>query len=92
MLVLKVFPSAEALWTLCRSGSSFPTSKVCPTRMPTTRGLYTHPRCVIFADWEGTGVEPDVKVEASQALDVATKLALERIKDNADKSEPVRLP
>ena len=43
-------------------------------------------------DWEGTGVEPDVKVEASQALDVATKLALERINEKADKSEPVRLP
>jgi hypothetical protein len=43
-------------------------------------------------DWEGTGIEPDVKVEGSQALDVATKLALERIKDNVNKSEPVRLP
>jgi retinol-binding protein 3 len=42
-------------------------------------------------DWEGTGIEPDVKVEASQALDVATRLALERIKDNA-KSEPVPSP
>jgi hypothetical protein len=30
-------------------------------------------------DWEGTGVEPDVKVPADQALDVALKLAAEKI-------------
>jgi hypothetical protein len=30
-------------------------------------------------DWEGTGVEPDVKVPADQALDVAKKLAAEKI-------------
>jgi retinol-binding protein 3 len=29
------------------------------------------------SDWEGTGVEPDVKVAAAQALDVAQKLAAE---------------
>jgi len=27
------------------------------------------------ADWEGTGVEPDVKVKAADALEVAQKLA-----------------
>jgi hypothetical protein len=43
-------------------------------------------------NWEGTGVEPDVKVDASQALEIATKLASERIKDNANKSQPARLP
>ena len=31
-------------------------------------------------NWEGTGVEPDVKVPASEALDVAKKLASERMK------------
>jgi C-terminal processing protease CtpA/Prc len=30
-------------------------------------------------DWEGTGVAPDVKVSADQALDTAKKLAAERI-------------
>ena len=30
-------------------------------------------------NWEGTGVEPDVKVPADEALDVAKKLAGERI-------------
>jgi len=30
-------------------------------------------------DWEGTGVEPDVKVPADQALDVAKKMAMEQI-------------
>ena len=30
-------------------------------------------------DWEGTGVEPDVKVPADQALETAKKLAAERI-------------
>jgi retinol-binding protein 3 len=30
-------------------------------------------------DWEGTGVEPDVKVPADQALDVAKKMAAEQI-------------
>jgi peptidase S41-like protein len=41
-------------------------------------------------DWEGTGVEPDVQVEASQALDVAVKLALERVREEANKREPVQ--
>jgi retinol-binding protein 3 len=31
-------------------------------------------------NWEGTGVEPDVKVPASEALDVAKKMAAEQIK------------
>ena len=30
-------------------------------------------------DWEGTGVEPDVKIPAAEALDAARKLAAERI-------------
>src|SRR5215472_3669750 len=30
-------------------------------------------------DWEGTGVEPDVKVPADQALDTARKMAAEEI-------------
>jgi retinol-binding protein 3 len=34
-------------------------------------------------NWEGTGVAPDEKVDASQALEVAIKLATERIQDNA---------
>ena len=46
---------------------------------------------VTHTDWEGTGVEPDVKVDAPQALEVAIKLATERIKDNVHKSQPVRL-
>jgi hypothetical protein len=42
-------------------------------------------------DWEGTGVEPDVKVPADQALDVAKKMAVEEIrKKPAD--EQVQLP
>jgi hypothetical protein len=40
---------------------------------------------VTKTDWEGTGVAPDVKVEASQALDEAVKLAQDRIKETADK-------
>jgi C-terminal processing protease CtpA/Prc len=31
-------------------------------------------------NWEGTGVEPDVKVPASEALEVAKKMAMEQIK------------
>jgi hypothetical protein len=34
---------------------------------------------VTKTDWEGTGVAPDVKVPADQALDTAKKLAAERI-------------
>lgn len=41
---------------------------------------------ITHSNWEGTGVEPDVKVEASQALDAAIKQATERIKDNANKN------
>jgi hypothetical protein len=39
-------------------------------------------------NWEGTGVEPDVKVAADQALDVALKLAAEEISKN--RSKPAR--
>jgi C-terminal processing protease CtpA/Prc len=39
---------------------------------------------VTRGDWEGTGVEPDVKVPATEALDVAQKLAVEALnKDGA---------
>jgi C-terminal processing protease CtpA/Prc len=31
-------------------------------------------------NWEGTGVEPDIKVPASEALEVAKKMAAEQIK------------
>ena len=34
---------------------------------------------VTHKDWEGTGVEPDVKVDAAQALDTAKKLAAEKV-------------
>lgn len=34
-------------------------------------------RPITKTDWEGTGVEPDVKVPADQALDTALKLAVE---------------
>jgi retinol-binding protein 3 len=47
---------------------------------------------ITHTNWEGTGVAPDEKVDASQALEVAIKLAAERIKENASKSQPVRLP
>jgi hypothetical protein len=47
---------------------------------------------VTHTNWEGTGVEPDLKVNASQALEEAIKLAIEGIKDNANKSQPVRVP
>jgi Peptidase family S41/N-terminal domain of Peptidase_S41 in eukaryotic IRBP len=36
-------------------------------------------RPITKTDWEGTGVEPDVKVEAAQAVDVALKLAAEEV-------------
>jgi C-terminal processing protease CtpA/Prc len=39
-------------------------------------------------DWEGTGVAPDVKAPADDALDVAKKLALEAIAKNAPKQPP----
>jgi C-terminal processing protease CtpA/Prc len=32
------------------------------------------------ADWEGVGVEPDVKVKAADALETAEKLALDRLR------------
>ena len=45
---------------------------------------------VTKTDWEGTGVEPDVKVSADQALATAQKLALEKLvaecKDEARKT------
>jgi hypothetical protein len=32
------------------------------------------------ADWEGVGVEPDVKVRAAEALETAVKLAKTRLR------------
>lgn len=37
-------------------------------------------------NWEGTGVEPDVKVPADQALDVAKKMAADQIRKNEEKA------
>jgi len=34
---------------------------------------------VTKTNWEGTGVEPDVKVAAADGLETAEKLALEKI-------------
>ena len=39
-------------------------------------------RPITKTDWEGTGVEPDVKVAADQALDAALKLAADAINKN----------
>jgi retinol-binding protein 3 len=33
-------------------------------------------------NWEGTGVEPDVKVPAADALDTAQKMAKEKLAQN----------
>jgi retinol-binding protein 3 len=38
-------------------------------------------------NWEGTGVEPDIKVPADQALDVAKKMAAEQIKNDQAKKK-----
>lgn len=38
-------------------------------------------------NWEGTGVEPDVKVPADQALDVAKKMAAEQIKKDESRKD-----
>jgi hypothetical protein len=37
-------------------------------------------------NWEGTGVEPDVKVPADQALDVAKKMAIDQIRKDEEKA------
>ncbi len=38
-------------------------------------------------NWEGTGVEPDVKVPAGEALEVAKQMAMEQIKNNQPKKK-----
>jgi hypothetical protein len=38
-------------------------------------------------NWEGTGVEPDVKVPAAEALDVAKKMAAEQIRNDQTKNK-----
>jgi hypothetical protein len=42
-------------------------------------------------NWEGTGVEPDVKVPAKQALDVAHQRAVDRVLERAPDDETRRL-
>lgn len=39
---------------------------------------------VTKTNWEGTGVEPDVKVSADDALTTAEKLAVEKIRAKKD--------
>ena len=39
---------------------------------------------VTKTNWEGTGVEPDVKVPAADALETAQKLAVEKIQAKKD--------
>jgi C-terminal processing protease CtpA/Prc len=39
---------------------------------------------VTKTNWEGTGVEPDVKVPAADALATAEKLAIEKIQTKKD--------
>jgi C-terminal processing protease CtpA/Prc len=41
---------------------------------------------VTRTNWEGTGVEPDVKVPAADALETAQKLAVEKIQAKKDRS------
>jgi hypothetical protein len=41
-------------------------------------------------NWEGTGIEPDVKVAAAEALDVAQKLATEEISKNSSNLSPTK--
>ncbi|RBH68947.1 peptidase S41, partial [Xanthomonas oryzae pv. oryzae] len=47
---------------------------------------------ITHANWEGTGVLPDVAVPASQALDTAYRLGIERlIATSANADEVARL-
>ena len=55
-------------------------------RMPYARSINP----ITGTNWEGTGVEPDVKVVAEQALDVALKLAAEQIGRNRSTAAQVR--
>jgi hypothetical protein len=41
-------------------------------------------------NWEGTGVEPDVKVAADEALTTAEKLAQEKIKSNKEEKDKAK--
>ena len=41
-------------------------------------------------NWEGTGVIPDVKVDADKALDVAKKMALEKLIESAKSGDKER--
>jgi C-terminal processing protease CtpA/Prc len=42
-------------------------------RLPVARGINP----VTGGNWEGTGVQPDIRVPAEEALDVALQAALE---------------
>ena len=55
-------------------------------RVPVARSV-SH---ITKTNWEGTGIEPDVKVAADQALDVALKLAAEEISKNRANGAVVR--
>ena len=50
-------------------------------RVPTGRSISP----ITKTDWEGTGVEPDVKVPADQALETAKRLAAEALEHQKKK-------
>ena len=54
--------------------------------VPTERPLSP----ITKGNWEGTGIEPDVKVAAAEALDVAQKLAAEEIGKNNSNRGPAK--
>jgi hypothetical protein len=47
---------------------------------------------VTKTDWEGTGVEPDVKVSAENALKTAHLMALEKQDKNLPADAPMKSP
>lgn len=50
-------------------------------------GSFINP--ITKGNWEGTGVEPDVKVPAGRALEVAEKLAQQVIRQSREPECPV---
>jgi len=69
------------------TGGRGPSCAWDPCRRPLHhwRSFRTADQPVTKGDWEGTGVEPDVKVSAADALATAEKLAAEKL---GNKSKP----
>lgn len=81
--------AGERTWGGANPGMPFPIDTHFSVYVPT--GTAVNP--ISGTNWEGTGVQPDVKVEPANALEAARRMALEKLITTAspERAEELRL-